>query len=370
MMSVPIFRLNSQNTDKVCCQIVICLLFFSTMVYTTEERIEIVMIYGSENSSARRTAAVFNNRHPNKHVSHKYVIELTSKFRQTGSVVNKKRDNIVKVLDDAAQTEVLALITLDPKQSIRKLSGATGLSRSSVHTVLKKHNFHPYKEQLHQQLFHHDYNSRIEFCEHMTEFIRNNETLVKNICFTDECTFILTHPGNRHNSRHWSDENPYIIRESHTQFPQKLNVWAGLLGNRIVGPLFLEENLTGPYYLHLLETIIDPLITEILENDIDENGALNLDEELLTFQQDGAPAHSVAAVTQFLDNSFPNRWIGLRGPIVWPARSPDLTPLDFFLWGYLKSKVYATPPQSLQELRNRIIQVCRDIPVEIIQNAQ
>ncbi len=36
-------------------------------------------------------------------------------------------------------------------------------------------------------------------------------------------------------------------------------------------------------------------------------------------------------------------------------RSPDLTPLDFYLWGYLKMKVFQTPPANLQDLRNRIV---------------
>ena len=43
-----------------------------------------------------------------------------------------------------------------------------------------------------------------------------------------------------------------------------------------------------------------------------------------------------------LDEKLPGRWIGRRGPIEWPARSPDLTPLDFFFWGFIKDKVYKT----------------------------
>ena len=39
----------------------------------------------------------------------------------------------------------------------------------------------------------------------------------------------------------------------------------------------------------------------------------------------------------------------------WPPRSPDLTPLDFFFWGHLKSKVFATPPANLHELQQRIV---------------
>ncbi len=45
-------------------------------------------------------------------------------------------------------------------------------------------------------------------------------------------------------------------------------------------------------------------------------------------------------VRAWLDEKFPGRWIGRRGPIEWPTRSPDLSPCDFFLWGYLKNIVY------------------------------
>ena len=40
----------------------------------------------------------------------------------------------------------------------------------------------------------------------------------------------------------------------------------------------------------------------------------------------------------------------------WPPRSPDLTPCDFFLWGYLKAKVYTSPPIDLNDLQARIRQ--------------
>ena len=49
--------------------------------------------------------------------------------------------------------------------------------------------------------------------------------------------------------------------------------------------------------------------------------------------------------------------IALNHPREWPPRSPDLTPCDYFLWGYIKSKVYVTPPASLNDLRGRISQV-------------
>jgi hypothetical protein len=53
----------------------------------------------------------------------------------------------------------------------------------------------------------------------------------------------------------------------------------------------------------------------------------------MLIQQDGTPSHFHKEVTDFLHRKFPEKWIGRGGPVNWPPRSPDLTPLDFFLLG-------------------------------------
>ncbi len=63
------------------------------------------------------------------------------------------------------------------------------------------------------------------------------------------------------------------------------------------------------------------------------------DDETL-FQQDGATSHSANVSMELLRLAFPGRLISRNGNIPWPARSPDLTAPDFFLWGYLKCKVF------------------------------
>ena len=42
------------------------------------------------------------------------------------------------------------------------------------------------------------------------------------------------------------------------------------------------------------------------------------------------------------------------GDVEWPARSPDLSPLDYFLWGYLKGKVYRNKPININQLKAAI----------------
>ncbi|GBO39511.1 hypothetical protein AVEN_90541-1 [Araneus ventricosus] len=79
------------------------------------------------------------------------------------------------------------------------------------------------------------------------------------------------------------------------------------------------------------------------------------------FQQDGSPAHHTIVVKQWLNNEFPEKWIGLHVPVEFPPRSPDLTPMDFYLWGRLRIDVYLSHPLNKAELQQRIQDDCREI---------
>ncbi|GBM51825.1 hypothetical protein AVEN_226753-1 [Araneus ventricosus] len=88
------------------------------------------------------------------------------------------------------------------------------------------------------------------------------------------------------------------------------------------------------------------------------------------FQHDGAPAHKTSSVKQCLMEEFGEKISGYGGFQEWPPRSPDPTPMDFFLWGYLKQKVYATPPPTLQELQRRITDACANVTPAMLHLVQ
>jgi hypothetical protein len=88
------------------------------------------------------------------------------------------------------------------------------------------------------------------------------------------------------------------------------------------------------------------------------------------FQHDGAPPHYYRRVRQYLDNWRGDHWIGRGGPVAWPARSPDLTPLDFFLWGFVKQEVYQEKPTTSQDMKNRIRNVFQTIRRETRSNVR
>ena len=81
----------------------------------------------------------------------------------------------------------------------------------------------------------------------------------------------------------------------------------------------------------------------------------------LWFQQDGCPAHWHRMAQAAADLLFPGKWIGRGGPVAWPPRSPDLTPLDFLLWGVIKEIVYRLKPTTRQDMKRRIREAIRSL---------
>ncbi|GFU54718.1 putative transposable element [Trichonephila clavipes] len=90
-------------------------------------------------------------------------------------------------------------------------------------------------------------------------------------------------------------------------------------------------------------------------------------DQLLWFQQDGATCHTASATIDLLKDTFVDRLISRFGPVNWPPRSCDLTPLDYFLWGYVKSLEYADKPQTLDHLEDNIRRVIADIRPQMLE---
>lgn len=89
------------------------------------------------------------------------------------------------------------------------------------------------------------------------------------------------------------------------------------------------------------------------------------------FQQDSCPVHNTLVVREYLNNIFPNRVIATHGTVLWAPRSPDLSPQDFFLWGYVKSQIYGFTEDranTLNELQIKIQEAFATVTPEMLRN--
>jgi hypothetical protein len=106
---------------------------------------------------------------------------------------------------------------------------------------------------------------------------------------------------------------------------------------------FTETTITGIVYLDMFQQFLIPQLDEYYQ------------EGRIHFQQDGAPPY-LDEVREYLNSRFPGRWIGRTAPISWPPRSPDLTHLDFFLWGFVKELLPAAVAEVTPEMIHSVWQ--------------
>uniref|UniRef100_A0AAR2K5X1 Transposase Tc1-like domain-containing protein n=1 Tax=Pygocentrus nattereri TaxID=42514 RepID=A0AAR2K5X1_PYGNA len=167
----------------------------------------------------------------------------------------------------------------------------------------------------------------------------------------------------------WSDESTFqFFFKSWTSCPsgQRGKGLSGLLSaQKVLKPVSLMVwgcvSAHGMGNLHICEDTINAI-----QLAHDNQSTLEAGTFPEFFQQDGAPPQYGCQVQAFLDEQFPGKWIGRRGPVEWPPRSPDLTPLDFYLWGHLKAIVYAVKIRDVQHLKLWILEASASISSAVL----
>lgn len=281
--------------------------------------------------------------------SRQAIYAIRNKFEQTGSICDAPRSGRpVTVTNEENEMLVSQAFVENPGTSKHRASLELAISRSSLRRIMEGLKLKMYKPRLMHGLLEDDPDRRLQFCE----IILNEETqgngILEKITWSDEAHFKLSGAVNRHNCVYYSTENPHITLEQQLNQPG-ISVWAAISCHGVLGPIFFDTNLTHNLYLTMLRDTVLPQLRRQYEND------------LFFFQQDGAPPHYALAVRRFLDEELPNRWIGRRGPVDWPPRSPDLTPMDFFFWGVVKDKVFARKPLTMDDMVLYIQQACQEI---------
>lgn len=202
------------------------------------ERISLLMMrgWGDRQRSLEDTRILFNhtfrNRDGASQISKSTVQRTVRRFDEHGTLNDLERSGRPKsATTEEKQFEIAQAFVENQHHTLRKASDEYDISHESVRKILKNINFHPYKVHLVQELNDDDPDRRVEFCETMMTRIDANPNFLYNTVFSDEATFQLNGEVNRHNCRYWSDANPFWMLESHTQYPQKINVWAGILND-------------------------------------------------------------------------------------------------------------------------------------------
>lgn len=336
--------------------------------YTPQERGIIVSIFLRNNSSVVLAQREFRRRFPGRPTPTAQTLRrLATNLEEYGTTRDvaksgrprsaRSAENIAAVAED---------VEVSPETSTRRRATQLGLSRRSLQRILVKDlNMFPYKVQSVHQLLPADRQTRVTYAQAILNLDTEVDDFSTKIIMSDEAHFHLSGYVNKQNYRFWGTENPRVMHEEPLH-PLKVTAWCAVHAGGVIGPFFFE-NAAGQ------TTTVDgaryrAMLTEFFLPELDELGLVDM-----WFQQDGATAHTARATTDILKDAFPGRLISRFGDLHWPARSPDLTVPDFFLWGFLKSRVYINKPETLEALKENIRHECENLSpetlAEVMENA-
>ena len=240
------------------------------IVYSNDQRCSVLNLRLADNHiSYRRIRDYFMLEYPGTAPSIDTIRRILADFSTTANAFKNKENRpplqyTTAQLSEDIKINVCALIQLTAQENtnytLNKIANDVGISKSSVRKILKEQRYHAYKKQEHQALIRNEPDRRITYCELMTEELRNNPDLLNNIVFSDECKIFLCHGPNKQHVRFWRTNAPEDVMETHTQYQQKVNVWAGMYKSHVIGPFFFEGNITGQSYLQMLTDNVLPAI--------------------------------------------------------------------------------------------------------------
>lgn len=283
--------------------------------------------------------------------SRSVIMNIISNFEKTGSVghVPPKPKNPSEKRE-AAKIQVENMVSELSSLSIRKASSALGVSSTLVYHILHDDlHLKPYKFHQWHQLLDPDYEKRVKFA---TWFLKLPPSAKMYMFCSDEAYFYLTLSLNNQNNRLWSQSQPMQGVE-YPLHDQKILVWCAISANRVFGPYYFEETVNKENYLEMLKEFFWPKVLRTAEY------------EKYHFQQDGARPHTAAIVQTWLKGKFGKKLVDKD---LWPPRSPDLNPCDFYLWGYLKSVVYNPLPKTLDDLKANLEREIKKIPKNVLNS--
>ena len=325
---------------------------------TTEQRVFIVERYHASHSSTQVKRSFAAEYHRN--IDYKTVKRVVDKWKAHGTIRKLNKEHSGRPINARSEGNIASVqlkIANSSCSSVRKLAAQVDISRESIRRILRKNlKLTPYKMQTSQTLTHDDNVRRLHFCQRINQATEQGTLNVNTIVFSDESHIYLDGFVNKQTCRYWSSERPVPVIQKPLH-SRKVTVWCGVSANRIYGPYFFEDANSGNARTVTSEAYIE-MLSNVMNVDISPD---------VWFQQDGATSHTSLPALEWLKTRFGDKIISHRTEFPWPARSPDLSPLDFFLWRFVKQKIFKSNPKPIPALKKLIQEM---LELKLKQNSE
>ena len=158
------------------------------------------------------------------------------------SVALQSEREVVRTIN--TRENILEMVQRSPRLSTRRMASRLSVSRMQAWRTLHAEDLYPYHDQMVQHLEPGDHAQRMDLCH----WIKAHPRLLSVILFTDEASFARDSINNSQNLHTWSHDNPHETSVTNFQRRFSVNIWCGVLGNRLIGPFVFDNNLTGNTY--------------------------------------------------------------------------------------------------------------------------
>jgi len=210
-------------------------------------------VYGFCNGNARAAVEEYQRRFPDRRIPFRGVFtRIHQTMRETGclpGVAVQCEREVVPLID--TRENILEMVQRSPHLYTRRMASRIGVSHEE--------DLYPYRDHRVQHQEPGDPARHMHFCHWITA----HPQLLSVILFTDEASFTWDGINNTRNLHTWSHDNPHETRVTHFQRRFSVNVWYGVLGNKLIGPFVFDNNLTGNTYEVFLRNELPGLLENI-----------------------------------------------------------------------------------------------------------
>lgn len=242
------------------------------------------------------------------------------------------------------------------QRTVRKMAADLNVSRSSMHNILRKDlGLQAFKKRKVHGVSAASKKKRLERASLLLSRHGGEEFI-----FSDEKLFVLQQSHNVQNDRLWAISSR-TVPESDRNIPRfqsadSVMVWRGICKRGKLPLVFIEKGVkvNAIYYkTEVLEKVVKPYVQEMFGDDH------------YVFQQDGAPSHTANLVQDWCRENLTD----FLDKLEWPPSSPDLNPLDYFVWSYMLSKVNDHRVSNINQFQTVITRIWDEMPMEVVRAA-
>ena len=285
---------------------------------------------------------------------------LVNRFQETGGTTGRCKDPEETAVTPENIARVEEFFTDNPKSHISDAVVELELSHTTIWRILRlRLKWKPYKPLRVNMLSEQNKTDRVEFCRW---FLDQGEEFAQRVIWSDEKWFVLHPAPNTQNDVVWAPWHPEEEVECRRQGDSKVMAWCGMVDGRMLRVRWMVDEAGRPVSVNgdRYQSLLQDVWPEVRHQS---------SRRRYWVMQDGATSHTTAVNLNFLLDKFRGRVISRRSEHFWPPYSPDLNPLDFFVWGYLEAQVKRIKLATMEELRAVVEDVASTVPEEMIRDA-